>query len=94
MSEASSRAVGNHDWLGQYGHTKISVALSCLIFVRQSFMRENAGKAYPLRPSQLNERASVSVAPGWGFQLENAFSWAFQWDANKSIAPYHLFRIS
>jgi hypothetical protein len=37
---------------------------SRLTFERQSFIKENGGKAYALRSTQLKERALIPHAPG------------------------------
>lgn len=40
MSPESTQTVGTQGQLGHYVHAKINVALSCLNFVKQSFIRE------------------------------------------------------
>ena len=90
MSVASSIRDGNQNWLGQYGATRTISASSCRILVRQNGIRLNGGKQNPDRPFQLNEKASVFQAPGWGKRLTKAGNCAFQELAKRSSSVFQI----
>ena len=48
------------------------------------------GKQNPDRPFQLNEKASVFQAPGWGKRLTKAGNCAFQELAKRSSSVFQI----
>jgi hypothetical protein len=63
-SEPINPCLPYHGWLVQNGQTSMKLDPSRLTFERQSFIKENGGKAYALRSTQLKERALIPHAPG------------------------------